>query len=178
MKTVSVKREGLADKLQKARIFRYFTIEAIDELLDNSDFVRYEEHERLIEEGEVDDHLFVIIEKSVSVMVHEKEQSKEVYICTLGAGDVVGEASIFADFKRTASVVANDTLTMVRIRRPDFINALRKNPQSGLKILFMMIHSLLTKLREVNLELAFERRDNASQESVDDMIDQLLADTS
>ncbi len=116
MTTVQVKRDGLAEKLKRARIFRYLSIDAIEDLLDHSDFVRYEEGERIIEEGDVDDHLFVIIEKTVSVMVYEHEKSEDVYICTLGAGDVVGEASIFADFKRTASVVANDAAPSHRMR--------------------------------------------------------------
>lgn len=174
MKEIRVKRDGLENQLKKIRIFRHLNAASIQTLIDRAVFLRAESGECIIEEGTTDDRLFVIIEKSVTVTVREND--KDVYICTLGAGDVVGEAAVFTDFRRTATVSANDEMTLLSISREAFITTLRENPQAGLRILFTMVHSLLSKLREVNLELAFERRDQSDQEEVDDLIDSLLGE--
>ena len=168
-----MKHDGLIEKLRKTSLFRFISDEAIQRLLDCSHFVQCEPGDRIIEEGTMDDRVYVILEKSVAVMVRQGDE--EVYIATIGAGQVVGEAAIFAKFPRTASVVANDTTVLLQFERATFIRALRSDPEAGMRVLFVMIHSLLSKLREVNMELAFERRLQSSQDDVDRMVDELMS---
>lgn len=172
MKQVRVKETGLFDKLRKTVLLRYFGDETLQRLLAASRFVQCEPGERIIEEHALDDRMYVIMEHSVAVMVHQDEQ--EVYIATIGAGEVVGEAAIFANFPRTASVDANDETVLLEIHRNTFIAALREDPGAGMRVLFLVVHSLLSKLREVNLELAFERRLQTDQDEIDSMITGLL----
>jgi len=172
MREIKVQRENLVSQLQKVRLFKYLSPEAIDDLLDRSSFVQYDEGERIIEEHTIDEFLYVVIEHSVAV--HVNEDGQDIYVATLGAGEVVGEAAVFSNFKRTASVIAQNEMILVRIARDEFLKTLQENSQAGLKILFVMIHGLLTKLREINLELAFERRHQGDQEDVDAIVNSLL----
>ena len=167
------KRQGLAEQLQRTRLFRYLSEEQVHRVTASADFLRYDAEERIIEEHSVDDALYVVLRGTVSVRV--REQEREVYICTLGSGEVFGEAGVFLNMKRTASVMANDEgASVMRIRRSAFMKAIEDNPKAGIKVLLTMIYSLMQKLREVNLELAFERREDASQESIDAMIEEMM----
>lgn len=172
MKTVRVKREGLAEQLKKVRLFRHLKTDSLESVIDRAEFLRAEEGEKIIEEGTTDDRLYVLIDGSVSVSVGEN--NKDVYICTLGPGEVFGEAAMFANFQRTATVTAQCSATLLSMTRESFVRTLRDNCEEGLRVLFAMVHSLLSKLREVNMELAFERRDHTDQAAVDSLIDDLL----
>lgn len=172
MKTIRVRIETLVPQLNKVRLFRFLPEDAILRLVDCSDFVEYAEGETIITEHAVEKDVYVILAGACAVMVDQDGQQS--YVSTLGAGQVVGEAAIFANMPRTASVIAQDTTRLMRFERTAFVSALQEDPQAGMKVLFMLIHNLMTKLREVNLELAFERRDSHDQGDVDDLINSLL----
>ncbi len=172
MEIVNVQRENLVEEFKKVRLFKYLSDEALMDLLDRSDFVRAAAGERIIEEHAVDSYLYVVVEHCVAV--HVNEDGQDVYVATIGIGQLVGEAAVFSNFRRTASVVAQEEMVLVRITRDEFMRTLQENPAPGLKILFVIIHGLLTKLREVNLELAFERRHQSDQDEVDAIVNSLL----
>ncbi|MCK7472030.1 MAG: hypothetical protein MZU95_15720 [Desulfomicrobium escambiense] len=75
------------------------------------------------------------------------------------------------NLKRTANVAAaDDGMTALRVKRADFMRFIREHPAAGIKVLFMIIYSLLAKLREANLELAHERKDDIAQDDIDDLL--------
>jgi CRP/FNR family transcriptional regulator, cyclic AMP receptor protein len=175
MKTIRVRTDTLIPQLNRVRLFHFLPQDAIGRLVECSDFVEYEEGETIITEHEVEHEVYLILSGSCAVMVDQ--EGHQSHVATLGAGQVVGEAAIFATMPRTASVVAQCMVRLMRFERTAFMGALRADPEAGMKVLFMLVHNLLTKLREVNLELAFERRDSSDQGDVDDLIASLMNDT-
>lgn len=172
MRKVTLKSPTLAEQLKKTRLFKYLNTEQIQRVTENAEFYAYGADERVIEENSMDEALYVVLKGSVVVQV--AGSADDVYICTLGPGEVFGEAGVFINVKRTASVVVTDSATLMRIDRRSFMHALNDNPQAGIKILLMMVYSLLRKLREVNAELAFERRGDEYQENVDALIEEMM----
>lgn len=172
MREETFNREKLVPQLRKTRLFRYLTEEQIGRVTENARFYSFNDEERVIEENSTDDALYVVLKGFVVVRVRGTDE--DVYICTLGAGEIFGEAGVFINVKRTASVVVQDSATLMRIDRRSFMRALNDNPQAGIKILLMMVYSLLRKLREVNAELAFERRGDEDQANVDAMIEEMM----
>lgn len=158
--------------LRKTPIFRQLQHDEILDLLNRSTLLRFEPQEPIIEEHSTDDAMYVVLDKTVSV--HVMREGRQVYICTLGPGEAFGEAGLFLDFKRTASVIANERVTVMQLRREQFLDAIREDKSVGIRILMSVVHGLLRKLRETNLELAFERRSDVEQGSVDDLVDQFL----
>ncbi|POR00838.1 hypothetical protein AU468_09320 [Alkalispirochaeta sphaeroplastigenens] len=159
-------------QLKKARLFRHLPDEAIERLIECSRFVECDPQEVLIHEHAVEQEVYVILSGACSVMVNQ--EGSDAYVATLGAGQVVGEAAIFSNMPRIASVVAQDTMRLMCFERTAFLKVLQENPRSGMKVLFMIVHNLMMKLREVNLELAFERRDDRGQAEVDELIESLI----
>jgi CRP-like cAMP-binding protein len=160
------------EKLKKVMIFRYLEDDSLKEILKIADVINYKKDDRIISEGELSQYLYAVLDGSVNVYV-KQQNNKEVFLSTLDAGDVFGEAGMFLKVKRTANVVSMENSSLLRIDRKDLFEFFAKRSQSGIKMLMIIIYSLLKKLRESNQELAFERKSNLAQEDVDRLIDDL-----
>ena len=160
-------------KMRKIIIFRYLDDEALHEVLRISNILNYQANDRIISEGETSPYFFAVLGGCVNVSV-KKAQDKEIFICTIGEGEVFGEAGIFLTVKRTANVVSTENTTILRIHRKDIIAFIKKRPAAGTKFLMIIIYSLLKKLRDANQEIAFERKSDIVQEDIDSIVDNLM----
>ena len=156
-------------------IFKYLKPEEIKQLLSICRFLSFQENEKIIAKGELSPNLYAVIEGNVNVAVPEKD-GKSVFISTIGKGDVFGEAGIFLKVKRTADVVSSDATTILMIPRDKIIGYIKSHPEAGIKILMLVIYSLLKKLKEANLELAFERKADINQSDIDSMVEEVMKD--
>ncbi len=152
--------------------FRFLSDDELDELITSCSILKYEEHEWIINQGELDQSLFAVIQGSVKVTV-ESEQG-EAYICTLGNAEVFGEAGMFMKVERSANVICVSESIIFKIDRSHMLKFVKKNPLAGNKIFMVMIYSLLRKLKEANRELAYERRSDIDQTDIDDLVSGLL----
>lgn len=173
MKPVPIVQAAILPAVRSSRLFHYLSEPETIVLLGSCGQIVFDKDERIITERDPGDCLYLIVDGNVRVTV--AEQDREVYICTLGAGEVFGEAGLFLNLKRTANVAAaDDGTTVLRVQRPEFLRFIRAHPGAGIKVLFMIIYSLLAKLREANLELAFERREDIAQDDIDDLLKDFL----
>ncbi|MBB6478570.1 cyclic nucleotide-binding domain-containing protein [Spirochaeta isovalerica] len=168
MKEISLNSE-LKSKIEQILTFRFLTTEELDELIKVSSFQYYGTDEKIIVQGEVNQAIYAIISGNVKVTVREREET-EAYISTIGSGEVFGEAGIFTEVKRTANVTCTEETLLLEISRKGLIDFIRNHPRAGNKILMLIIYSLLKKLREVNRELAYERKADADQDDIDSII--------
>ena len=166
-------KAGYLEKMQGVVLFRYLDGKMLEEVLRLSEIVTLGAKTQIITEGEVDPHLYVVLNGSVTVSVREGS-GKEVYISTIGGGDVFGEAGIFPKSKRTANVSSVTDSVLLKIHREKLIGFIKSRPSAGIKMLMIIIYSLLRKLREANQELAFERKDDIDQDDIDSFIDGML----
>ena len=154
--------------------FRFLDDAEILDLLDHSEALELEEGEPIVAEGEVSPFFYGIAEGTVSVSVGG--EGKEVYVNSLGAGDVFGEAGIFMSVPRTATVAARSRAVILKVHRTEFAGFLQRHPESGNKMLLVFIYGLLRKLKLADQELAFERKSDMAQEDIDAMVDGLFGD--
>ncbi|MFW5712251.1 MAG: cyclic nucleotide-binding domain-containing protein [bacterium] len=162
-------RDGIKDIL----LFKFLSEREVEDLLRMCEVQVFEEGERIVQQGEVEQAFYAVISGSVEVAV-EEGRKKNVYICTIGSGEVFGEAGIFMKVKRTANVNSLSQTALLHITRGDFIQFIKKYPTTGNKILMVTVYSLLKKLREANQELAFERQFDIEQDDVDSIVDDFL----
>lgn len=175
MTKIRVKIDSLIPQLDRVQLFRFLPEEAIRRLVESSDFVEVPPQETIITEHTIEREVYLILSGTCSVMVDQ--EGRQSYVATLGPGQVVGEAAIFSNMPRTATVITQEVVRLMRFERTAFMRALRKDPNAGMKVLFMLVHNLMVKLREVNLELAFERRDHGNQSDVDELIASAMNDS-
>ena len=160
-------------RMKDVILFRYLDEPMLEEILRISEVAQYEPESRIIAEGEEDPYLYVVLSGSVTVSVRE-QSGKDVYISTIGEGDVFGEAGMFVKSKRTANVFTVTDTDLLKLHRREFIRFIKAQPAAGIKMLMIIIYSLLRKLREANQELAFERKTHFNQEDVDSLIDEIM----
>ena len=162
-------------RMGKSLIFRYVGQERRDEILRLSEVLRFSEGDVIVREGDQSDHVFLVINGQVSVTVKDAREDP-VYLCTIGEGEIFGEAGIFLKTARTANVVSLGEARVLRLHRKDLLDFIKRDPSTGIKVLMIIIYGLLKKLRETNQELAFERKADMGQEDIDDLVESLLAD--
>ena len=163
-------------RLGKSLIFRYLDEKRQDEILAMSDLIQSGEGESIITEGEESPYLYLVASGEVSVSVRE-EEDRNVYVSTLGEGEIFGEAGIFLKTARTANVSSLGESRVLRIHREKLLDFIRREPSAGVKLLMIIIYGLLKKLRESNQELAYERKGDIMQDDVDALVESVLAGT-
>lgn len=160
-------------RVEKTSFFNKLTPEQMDELILTSELECFDADEQIVKEGDPSNDIYIILDGSVRVSV-ENEGNKETYICTLGEGDVFGEAGMFIETPRTASIYSTDSVNVLKISRDSFFEFIRNHPGKGVLILSRIIFSLLSKLREANQELAYERKSDYDQTAVDNLVERLI----
>ncbi len=154
--------------------FRYLDDIELDRLLSVGAILEYDLEEPIVIEGDIDQQFYGILQGTVSVTVHETE-GKDVFVCSLGEGEVFGEAGFFMNIKRTATVTALEKTVALQLNRKDLTALIRDFPVAGNKILLITIYGLLKKLRAANQELAYERKSDMNQIDIDDLVNGLLS---
>jgi CRP/FNR family cyclic AMP-dependent transcriptional regulator len=169
-----LKKEDYSANLAKIAMFKYFTPDAMREIQGKAEILSFSEGEPIIAQGDKNPYFYAVLKGTVNVTVREKE--KEVFVSTIGEGEVFGEAGIFLNVERTANVVSAADSVIMRISRNNLLSFIKTRPTDGIKLLMIIVYTLLKKLRNADLELAFERKDDSGQDEIDSMVKQIMAE--
>lgn len=104
-----IDRKEQFDLLRKLRFFHDFSHAEIHEVLRASDWRDYQAGQAIIREGEMDDRFYIIVAGEVSV------ESGRRKIGILSQGECFGETSYVDGAKRTATIMANCDVTLMRV---------------------------------------------------------------
>ena len=99
-------------------IFSGLSRAEFEELIEMLSERTVEKGEEIIKEGAKDDSLFIIISGRVKVVTSHKKHNVELAI--LEAGDFFGEVALLTKKKRTASIVAEETCSLLEMSRANF----------------------------------------------------------
>jgi len=91
------------------RFFGEFSDDELREVLDVAVWEQYPSGSHMITEGSLEKSLYVLVTGEVAISVGER------IVGTLGEGDCVGELSYLSNSKRSASIVAVDDVTALKI---------------------------------------------------------------
>jgi len=140
------------DQIAKIPIFSYLAEKEFRKLLKSADLLAFEDGEKIIFQGELSDYFFGIVKGKVDVSTREKK--KEVFIYSIGEGEIFGEAAIFMAEQRTANVCSSGDSIVVRIHRKEIVSLIKYHPISANRFLILIIYSLLKKMRASTEEIA------------------------
>jgi CRP/FNR family cyclic AMP-dependent transcriptional regulator len=161
MKKLIAEKEDLIEMMKKLLIFQSLSDSAINELYNYCNFLEFEAGETIVTQDTLSPFLYGLLEGNVNISMKSQE-NKDVYVNKVGSGDIFGEAAIFLDMKRTASVIANENVKLASISREKLIAFVYKFPESGIKLLIFIIFSLLHKLKRSSIDLVFEKESTVS----------------
>jgi CRP/FNR family transcriptional regulator, cyclic AMP receptor protein len=134
----------------------------------------YKKGQLIVQQGDLGESLFIIVEGRVKVFV-TSEQGDEMVLVTLGPSEVFGELSVVDGGFRSASAEALEQTRLLAISRSALLDVLRQHPQSTdslLRSLGAMVRRLTEQAtdlvfldlhgRVAKLLLAFAERENPS----------------
>lgn len=113
----------------------------------------------LFSQGDESDGLFIIKSGRAKVFISD-ENGKEMMIAVLGQGEVVGEIASLDGEQRTASVVAMEPTTVLRIAQGDFKRFLSENHELAFEIIQVLtkrIRSYATSVSNLAFKNVYER---------------------
>ncbi|MBI4690849.1 MAG: cyclic nucleotide-binding domain-containing protein [Nitrospirae bacterium] len=136
---------GSSFKLKANRFFKNFFDSEIIEVINSSEWLEYRAGQKLIEEGELADSFYVIIEGEVEV----KKGARTLAI--LRDGDCFGEMAYFTKTKRTASIVPISGIILLKITS----TLLEKSSVNcQLKFMKIFLNTLIERLSAASSELS------------------------
>ncbi len=111
----------------------------------------------LCHEGDVSDELYILLKGQLNVVL--RGGVVVAYITSLGS---VGEMGVFTDTRRSATVIATEDSTVIRIRKRELFEMFSQDCPLSNRVLLNVIHDLVRKLNEDN-ELIEELRTRRSK---------------
>ncbi len=108
----------------------------------------YQDGEVIIREGEAGDHMYVIQEGRVEILVDQG--SKQVQLGIREVGHVLGEMAIFEHQPRSATARALGQARVLTLDKESFLRRIHEDPSLAYHIMQTMSH----RIRELSAELA------------------------
>jgi len=158
--------DRLVEELRKTLILQDLGRHELRRFAPLCELREYAGGERIVEQDSMGADLLLLLEGSVDISVRGAER-EEVQVSRVGKGDVLGEASIFMDLPRTASVTAAQACLVAAVPRDRLFAYCDANPRAGLRIFGFVIYSLLRRLGATSRDLALEREAVVTAEDID-----------
>jgi len=114
--------------LQEIDVFQPFSDDAKSYLSQKIKHRHYRSNESIVNQGDVGDSLFIIVEGVVSVRV-KLEQDNTIEVARLGAGKFFGEMALLTGEPRTANVIALTDTYLIEITKGDIAPLIQKQPE-------------------------------------------------
>lgn len=121
--------------LSQQPLFKCLSDQQLDSLLPRGRVVHFGRGEKVIQQGDNGDSMFILVNGEASVVVDRS--GLQAHVATLGSGDCFGEMSLLTGERRSATVLANTDCEVVEINKEILSSSLKENPE------------LLTKLSEL-----------------------------
>ena len=121
-----------ADMLSKFQFFDGFSSEDLQRVVELSDEVVVPAGNVLVDQGDPGTHCYVILEGIASVYVRGE------HVASLGAGSMVGEMALVDHRPRTATVVGDTDLDLLRFDSVAFAKLLEEMPKASERVMTLL----------------------------------------
>lgn len=126
--------------LRQVPMFRDIDPSRLKLLAFTSERIRFSAGQKFFSQGDAADAAYVILEGKADVVLSNK--GADVKVAELGRNAIVGEMGILADTPRTATVVAAEASSALRIDKRVFLELLTQFPQMSIAIMRELAHRL------------------------------------
>jgi CRP-like cAMP-binding protein len=142
--------------LRDIPLFAKITPAKLKLLAFTSERLEFSAGEVLFHQGDYGDAAYVIVEGAADILVDTDHGP--VRIATLGKNDIVGEIAILCGVPRTATVVAQGRLEILRVSKEGFFHLVTQFPQVGVEVMSALAAKLHRTTQALTAARAEERR--------------------
>jgi CRP-like cAMP-binding protein len=139
--------ETEVQSLRQVPMFRDIDPARLKLLAFTSERVQFSSGQRFFSQGDASDAAYVILEGRASVRLNTPHG--EIQVAELGDNALVGEMGILSDTPRSATIMASEPTTALRIDKRVFLELLAQFPQMSLAIM----RELAQRLERTNAQL-------------------------
>lgn len=148
--------------LQGTELFHGLSPEQIGKVLNICRTVRFSTNEIIMNEGEMGDCMYIILQGAVEVIkrlimagLDDDEESADkskvfTRLDAAGGHPLFGEIALLKELKRTATVRAVTDCTLYEIKKKDFLNLAESDFEFGYRILLNMAGIVSERLRKAD----------------------------
>jgi serine/threonine protein phosphatase PrpC len=155
-KHLQLKRELLA----RMPLFRPLNDREILRVLQVTDVASFGNGERIINEGETGEELYIVLSGQVKVSRGGAD------LAVFKPGDHFGEMALVRSQPRSATVTSDGESELMVIRRTEFFEILRKEHQLAVKLLWQFLGVLADRLAETSRELGAAKAEMIAAEDI------------
>jgi serine/threonine protein phosphatase PrpC/CRP-like cAMP-binding protein len=161
-KQLQLKREMLA----RMPLFRPLNDREILRVLQVTDVATFKNGERIINEGETGEELFIVLTGQVKVSRGGAD------LAVFKPGDHFGEMALVRSQPRSATVTSDGDSELMLIRRTEFFEILRKEHQLAVKLLWQFLGVLADRLAETSRELGAAKEELAAEDITSEIFEE------
>jgi hypothetical protein len=160
-KQLQLKRELLA----RMPLFRPLNDREILRVLQVTDVASFQNGERVINEGETGEELYIVLNGQCKVSRGGAD------LAVFKAGDHFGEMALVRSQPRSATVTSDGASELMLIRRTEFFEILRKEHQLAVKLLWQFLGVLADRLAETSKELGAAKEELAAEDITNEIFE-------
>ncbi len=113
--------------LRQQPLFESLSDNQLDALLPRGRIVHFGRDEKIIQQGENGDSMFILVAGEANVVVDRS--GFPTHVASLHGGDCFGEMSLLTGERRTATILAHTDCEVVEIGKPVLAKSLKENPE-------------------------------------------------
>jgi PPM family protein phosphatase len=135
------------ETLKGMQMLRYLSYKELVQVAAIAEVVECKANQTIFESGQPGDAMYVVTEGSVRL-----EDAKKL-IAELGKGQHFGEMALIDRSPRSLTATAAEGTRLVAISRKDFLDLIKREPASAVKMLWSFVQVLGQRLRKTNADL-------------------------
>lgn len=139
--------ETEVQSLRQVPMFRDIDPARLKLLAFTSERVQFASGQRFFSQGDPSDAAYVLLDGRASVLL--KTSGGEIQVAELSSNALVGEMGILSDTPRSATIMASEPTTALRIDKRVFLELLAQFPQMSLAVM----RELAQRLERTNAQL-------------------------
>jgi CRP-like cAMP-binding protein len=150
---------AMLDVLSKTEVFNGLSEHDYEQLCEHSESKSFEKNETIIQEGEINDALYVVLKGHLEAVLPKglpgqpEKRFSSVRLSTMTPGDSFGEYSLIDRRPASCSVIAIQASELLKITRADFENTVNASDYIGKVIYHNLLQLLIRRLRDKDREL-------------------------
>jgi serine/threonine protein phosphatase PrpC/CRP-like cAMP-binding protein len=129
-----------------------------------AEVIAFEPLATIFTEGQRGDELFIVLSGHVRIA------RGDAVLSELGPGEHFGEMALIRSMPRSATVTALDACELIALRRTDFFEVIRREPELAVKLLWQFLGVLADRLERTSIDLSSAREELAAEDISDAIV--------